>query len=407
MTLSLDDVLVPDSADTLLTFLFTQLAAPPRKWPVTNWSKFGAGYPLLKTFAAAGADFGSLIRQVAAGGLLEYATGEWLTLLAKNAYGLDRTAAVFARPYVKLTCSALNGPYTITPAQLRFRLADGRTYQSANTANVALAAGGTAELDFIAAATGEAYNVEIADEITPVTILVGVTWEFEETETSSGTAMSVQGSDEEDDDDLKERCRGRWSSLGVEKTYLAYEYLARNVPAILANVDGDFSQITRVLVDDTNPDGPGTVRIYLAGEAGAIAGDTLTEADEYLQSRKGLCAVLATQGSIDVAVSVEALVQCAEAHVDAAIEAIEAGLEAYNASLPIGDGAVSNPTGVIQRAQVVEILMAPEGVTNVVLDTVLLNGAAFDYTPSKGNLGQMTISVGIYGSSADIQVQGI
>jgi hypothetical protein len=174
---------------------------------------------------------------------------------------------------------------------------------------------------------------------------------------------------------------------------------------ILANTPGNLTQITRVFVDSTNPDGPGTIRIYLAGDSGEITGDTLTVADAYLQSRRGLCAVLATQGSIDDTVVVTARVRCRAGFKESAKAAIQDALQEYRRSLSIGDGVTV--AGVVYRAQIVEILMAPEGVVDVPLGMLFLAGQPLDYAPAKGHLAAISWTNSNVGDGGSIQFEEI
>jgi uncharacterized phage protein gp47/JayE len=404
MTVTLDDLLAPDEEDDVLTFFLTQLAA--EGFPVTDWETGGVGYTLARVDARSMADALQTVRAIAKGGLVGLAEGAWFTLLAASHYGLTRNAAVFAEAKVRLTRSVAGGPTVIAAGQLWITTTDGRRYNNTTGGTLGAVVNDTLDLTFKAESPGIDYNLVLSPP-TPlafVTPLVGVAVAVQETAASSGTCMSVAGTNEETDAQLRQRCLTRWATLGAEKTRDAYVYLARNA----ARASGEaITAITKVLVDDTNPDGPGTVRIYLAGAAGGTGGADLSDANTYLQDRKGLCAVLAVQGATNDTVTITATVKCKAANVTAAKVALQAALQAYKEGLEIGDGAVSNPAGVVLLSQVVEILMSPEGVVAVPMGTLTLAAVFADYTPAKGHIAVPHWTIGDVGGGDTIQFQAV
>lgn len=397
MPVTLDDLITPDTQASILRLFLTKLAS--LNWPVTNWGKFGSFRSLLTVEAEALSNLSQLVAKIARGGLLDLARGDWLTLLAKSNFDLDREAAVFTEGNEHLTCAPGNGPYNITPGQLWFKSTNGLLYN--NTTGGTLTSSSPLDINIKAEQPGSVYNRTDGDITAMVTPLVGVT-AINQPLTGNPDWTSVQGSDEEQDDELRSRCRTRWASLGAEKTRDAYVYLAKNVPAIVAPGSG-LTQITKIYVDDTNPDGPGTIRIYLAGDGGGIAGATLTAADAWLQSHKGLCAVLTNQGAIDDTVTLEALVQCT-GDVDDVIADLTAKLDVFQSSLDVSDGA---SLGRVRRAQLNKILMSPDTAFDDPDLLLLLNGAEVDIQPNLGHFAKLAYTISAYGGTGSIQVQAI
>jgi uncharacterized phage protein gp47/JayE len=61
---------------------------------------------------------GNYIPKITAGGFLDFATGDWLQLLAEQAYGIDFNPATFTVGNITLTTAASTGPYAFQAGQL-------------------------------------------------------------------------------------------------------------------------------------------------------------------------------------------------------------------------------------------------------------------------------------------------
>ncbi len=143
--------------------------------PTTDW---GSGTPE-RTMYEMSADvlfdlFSELLPQIVRGGLVELATGDWLSLLGEQNYQLTRNAAVTTEGTIRLTSAAGSGPYTITAYQLWATDSTGKRFN--NTAGGVLGAGpATLDLAWRGESTGTAYNVAAGTITTLVTPLPGVT----------------------------------------------------------------------------------------------------------------------------------------------------------------------------------------------------------------------------------------
>src|SRR5882757_9271594 len=132
-------LITPITEDDMLQVFLTSLAG--KGLPTIAWQSGGLIFSILKIEAKAIVDLVSLISEVAKGGLLDYATGDWLTLLAQSAYQLTRNPTVFAAGGIEVAVSAGFGPYTINPAQLWAVAPDGQRFNSSNSGVVVLPAG--------------------------------------------------------------------------------------------------------------------------------------------------------------------------------------------------------------------------------------------------------------------------
>jgi len=359
MTQDLSSLIAEEDEDSVLTFFLTQLSG--LGWPVTNWSATGAGRALVQVTARAIARVSPTISAIARGGYLDTAAGAWLDLLSSGFYGLTRLPAVFAVTKVRLTRTS-GGAATFAAGTLWISTADGRPYNQTGAGTLAGTVGSTLDLEFRASSSGIASNLTLGTPITFVTPPVGVSVELRETSSGSGTCMSTPGVNEESDAALRERCRTRWASLGAEKTKDAFVYLARNATD---GVGDPVLGVTKVLVDDSNPRGPGTVDVYLAGDAGPSDPATVSAVDAWLQDRKGLCADLLTQAAGGSPVYIVATVTVKAAYLPSAKSAIRAALQQYQADLQIADGDSGTYEDRTIKAELIRILKSPAGVVNV------------------------------------------
>ncbi len=347
MATTLDELLSPEEPDDALTFLLTQLAS--EGFPTTAWESGGAIYTVLKSEALTLSDKAKLVRDIAAGGLLELSEKKWLTLLASNRFQCDRFAATFAAGTVTLT-NAGTGAQAIPAAGSWITGATGRRYNSTNTGVVNIpGSGGTAVLTYRAESPGAAYNIATATAVTLVTPLPGVTAAL--TVTTGSTWLTTQGTDEEPDAALKTRCRARWATVGLQKTRDAYLYLAVTAPGVT-------TPVTRIYVDDANPRGAGTVDVWIAGAAGPLstADESLVRA--YVLARKSPASDVAVANAVTVTVNVTADLYYGAAFTGAPAQAQAAVTALINAT-PVG--------GTLYWSAIVEALMAPDGVFKTVL----------------------------------------
>lgn len=187
-------------------------------------------------------------------GFLEYATGDWLKILAKQVYDVDYNPATYATTDVTLT----NGGGFVgdfDPGDLVFvNTSSGKTYT--NTTGGHLAASGTLTVTVAADEPGAASSAGVGEIDDLQTTILGVT---------VSNASAAVGQDEETEDSIKQRCRDKLGSLSPNGPAAAYAYVART-----STLTGT-SNITRVRIypeSDT-----GDVLMYLAGSSGEVTSD--------------------------------------------------------------------------------------------------------------------------------------
>lgn len=168
----LSDLILARTRAQILDALIAQLQAG--EMPTTDWTEGSPERVLLEAEAASQVDLWAVASAIASGGLIDLASGAWLTLLAKQRYNIDRTAATATQGTIRLTCSASAGPYTITAGQLQFKGASGNLYR--NTTGGTLNTSSTLNVTVVAEAAGSDEGNDPSSTITTMTTpLAGVT----------------------------------------------------------------------------------------------------------------------------------------------------------------------------------------------------------------------------------------
>lgn len=355
MKLSLQQLLKPttqEEAFDLLLRLATDLG-----FPVTSWHSGGVGRTLLRVFARPYSDITKLIAGIAGGGYLDLANGAWLTLLARSVYRVERTQATFCEGKISLTCTANAGPYSFNAGDLWFVSQNGKRY--VNTTAGTLQPGESFLIDVRAESPGSSYAVGAGTINEMVTPLAGVT--CTNPDLGGGSSWMTQaGTDEESDGSLRERCRLKWATLAAHATVGAYKYWAHEAS----------DQVVRVAIDDANPDGPGSLRIYLAGSTGGVLPVVVDEVDDYIQPKKAKTSVVSTHSASAYYVVVKGTVYVRSAMLAQATSQIVDNLDRFFRVLEMG-GEIVPPlsVGMVYRNKLLGEITGVEGVVNASLIT--------------------------------------
>lgn len=325
--------------------------------PVTAWQPGSTPLTLVENDAATLEDLYDLVSLIAAGGFTSTARGPWLDLLAKEFFNLERIAGVVARGYVVLTDVAGAGPFNIVDGQLWFLSASGLRFQSEGAFTIP--ASDSVQVLVRAEGIGAQYNVANGSITTFVTPLPGVT--VSNPDAGGGSWQTVQGASEESDELLAQRCIARWPELGAGQPNDAYALWARTADA----------SIKRVKVR-TSTTVAGRVELFLAGESGPAGAPAVAAADAYIQPRVMAPATALIQAATAFPYTVTATVYVkAGFEAQAAVDCARL-LDEYNASIDVG--------GAGYVSAIIEALMTPAGVRNVVVTTP---AADFTLTPTQ------------------------
>ncbi len=354
----------------------------------TNWGEGGFTRTLLALFAQLYTTAGDVIRIIAAGGFLDTAEGDWLTLLAKSVFNVERIEATYAKATAGLTLTnGGGGLYIFDPRDIVVARLDGtKTYR--NTTGGVLSPGGTLTLDIEAEEAGTGSNAAIDTITVLVTTFLGVT---------CTNSVALAGLDEESDPSLRLRCRDSYAVSASGGIKRAYEFIARSV----VRPDGTAIGVTRVQV--VPPPGDGTLDIYIATPSGEVAIDdvALVQADfDTKVTPYGFDATAITATNVSIAVPCEIWLPSSLAVTEAeARAAVLAALESYVETLPIG-GVVIAPAGgkVYWRALLGIVESAIPGTLKAELD------AETDTTIAAG---EVPVWAGVLSDTTVHQVVGI
>lgn len=294
MTTSVAEIIPALTADAVLVQILDALDGAG--FPVTAWQAGNPGRSLAKADSVAIAELRAVIAEACAGGFLDDALAldeagkpDWLTLLAKGVFDVDRGLAIFAEGTVPLTVASGVGPYTLSPGALI--VTDGeRRWVSSNTSNVALPAGVTTSVPVRAEVAGDDYNALGVPLSIVSPALAGVT-------AGAGT-LTVSGAPQETGRQLVARCRARWATLGRGATAAAYEYWATTTPAA--------PEVRRVQV--VAGPGDGTLTVYIAQATTTATGGQVAAVQAYVDTQRPLTDSPSVVAAAAVTVTVTATV---------------------------------------------------------------------------------------------------
>lgn len=363
-TYTLADLLSPETADDALDVLLTDLAA--QGFPTTAWDDFDPIVGLLRSDARALANLLRLIAITARAGLVELSPGtdagspgDWLSLLANN-FGVSRYRPTFARLRATISVAPTASPYTLIEGGLTIEHLSGSTryrYTSAPGETGVLLAGSSTAVEFIAELAGRAHNRARVDAVAPVQSIPGVTVAL--ADVGGGTPMVISGVDAERDSALRARMRTRWDTIGVQKTTLALEYLARNTPGVS-------TPVTRVSLDATNPRGTSTVDVWIATDAGPALAADVALVNTYVRDRSAIGSDVLVQAAVAQTLAIGCTVRAPSAVVADVEVGLKLVLDELVLALPLG--------GTLYFSQLIDALQTESlGVRNVDVSSLTLS----------------------------------
>lgn len=337
---TLDELTTPLTRDEARDAIYAAIAS--LGVDVTSWKPGAAMRATISGVAIVLSALSKLQALIAASGFLARAEGDWLTLVAKYVYGVDRIEGTFATGNVTLTNGG-GGVFAIGVGDLVVAHEDtGKTYR--NTAAFTLHASETLDIAVQADELGSA-STATPDKITEfVTTLLQVTVTNE---------SSLVGLDEEDDQTLRLRCAEKLGTLSPNGPRDAYAFIARSA----TRADGTSIGVTRV---KTVADGAGNLTVYVADDDGPITGtvgdlDTdLGRVDDAIQRLAAPLAVAATTVSASahlIAITYSLWIRDTTGASNSDIQdAIALKLTEYLATSPIGGHVISPATGTIYKS---------------------------------------------------------
>jgi phage-related baseplate assembly protein len=366
--MTLDELTTPLTTAEVRAKIYAALAA--RGVSTTGWKSGGVTRTIIESTSIVLAAFSRLQALIAKSGFLETSEGDWLTLVARYVYGVERNEGSFATGTVTLTNTG-GGVYSGDAGDLVFSNSEtGKTYR--NTAAFSIGAlEEDVEVSVQAEELGTDSNASPGAIDAFVTPLVGVTVTNE---------AAVVGADPETDAALRARALLKTGALSPNGARDAYVYVATTAE----RADGTSIGVTRVR---TIADGDGNVDVYLATAAGAVQGDAedletdLGVINEAIQTQVvplGVTAVVQSAAAAEINVTYELWVENDSGYTDAEIQdLIEERLIDFMASQPIGGHVLPSTTGKVYVSAIRAVIGAvlPDDIIRV---DVTLPAADFD-----------------------------
>jgi len=326
-----------------------------------NWAEGGFTRTLVALFAQLYKTAGDVVRLIAASGFLDTAEGDWLTLLAKNLFNVERIEATFASAPNSLTLTNTGGGLFVLDAGdvIVAHNVTGKTYRNTTGGTLSPGVGQTLVLDLVAEEAGSDSNAGIGTITTLVTTFLGVT---------CTNTVALAGVDEELDADLRQRCRDSLAQLALGGIKRAYEFFAKSA----VREDGTAIGVTRVMVMPAP--GDGTVVVFIASASGEVAAPdvAIVQADfDENVTPYGFDATATSASNVEITVPCTIWIPASLGLSEAdAREAVFDALEAYVQTLPIGGVVISPDSGkVFWRALLGVVEGSIPGMLKAVLTT--------------------------------------
>lgn len=327
------------------------------------WQPKSVPRTFLKWFAKVHSELTETVANVARGMHLTLAaeldTPDWLDLLLASQYQEVRGPAVSTVGKIVLTNNS-GGAVSVAVGQYYARDAAGHRFNNITGGTLAAPLGSVIAppLDWQAESPGAAFNIpndSILPELaTPVPGVVASNPAYG----STGTWITTAGSDLEGNKTAAQRGSTKWATLGTGGPSAAYISWART----------GAPTVTRVQVDDAQPDGPNSIRIYLANASGGATPAEVDAADAYIQPKKSAAAQVKTFAAANAPIAVVAIMYVEAAFASTAPGQALDNLVALQGELEIGED--------VYRSEIEQALSDPSGVRRVVL-SVPVNESQF------------------------------
>lgn len=317
---------------------------------LTDWNSGSIQRTFLESASAIGADVASLVTEVANFCYNRYATGGALREYSRSSYGNTPGLAVKTKGPATLASTAASA-YTLQVGQLI--ASTDNDVDFTNVTGGVLPANGTLVLQWEALLGGSGGNVPNNAIKRLKTPLAGVT--VSNPAGLSGIWYTTSGADAEPTGKMRDRNTSRWGTLNqVAMPSDGYRFLALSVPAV-----------TRVYIDDQNPQGPGSLDAYLATANGPATSTEINAVQALFDAKK-------PPGSKPRALAPTPFPQAVAGtvHIRAALntpakrQQVLDAIDAFLLSVPIG-GVILPPatTGVIPFSELITAVSQIAGVT--------------------------------------------
>jgi hypothetical protein len=320
MAMTIEQLTATPTRDQIFDQMITWLVA--QGIPADQWRRGGTARSILRVVASSYYALAVLISFIAGAGFLPTATGDFLTLLARYVYGVERVVSTFATGQI-LASNSSGGNYTYQPGELL--VANTITKKGyRNTAAVTLNSGDVdVPVDIEAIDLGTASNAT-AGQITTVSISdAGVT---------CTNPFAVLAQNAWTDEVLRAACLAKLGALSLLGPRGAYVYAIQT-----ATFEGAPVNVNRWSISPSSSKGLVTIRI--ASPSGPVTADDLQAVKDRIEEVARPDSVTTDTDTVGVSSASRALTVWAKAvpGVDAAAieEAVTVAIDDMLAVYPI------------------------------------------------------------------------
>lgn len=294
-------------------------------FPVTAWQSGSIGRGLVEVQKKI--LYGSIlaISNIGASGFLSMAYGDWLTILAQDHFDETRKPATATVGSIVMRNDS-GSTYTKAAGVIVLTAMQG-TMAYRNTSAVSIANGASASVQFQAETSGAAYNLT-GSSLFLSTPTSGVALQTDGTQNWITTA----GSDTEDDEQLRARCRAKWGSMACTGSADAYRYAALSATP-------EINRAMSVQASGAWTPGDTMVTVIVASPAGGATAAGLALVDAAVQAIRPLGVKVATVSASLMPVKISGQVTCESSGAAGySSEAIAGRLSTLFSTWPIGTG---------------------------------------------------------------------
>lgn len=267
-------------------------------FPVTGFKKGGVFYHICRMLLKICIELKKLARTILNSCFIRHAEGDWLKIKAAD-FSKYQKEAKKAKGYITIFRDEYENALLVTKGHC-FKTepdAAGRELKFYCCKNTVIESGEkTGKVLVEAEKAGALYNLKPGRITISMIHLEGVSsvineegWIFEE------------GAEEEDLEELRDRCMGSWAELATRTIEEKLRNVARSVPGVLG-----------VRIDAQHPRGQGTVDVIVTGTAGEASPELLRKVSEAIEPLKGNYEDYLVKSSITVRQDFELVIYIAE-----------------------------------------------------------------------------------------------
>lgn len=279
-------------------------------FPITNFKKGGIFYHLCRMLVTIYIELKELARTIVNSCFIKHAEGDWLKIKAAD-YSKQQKEAKKAKGYVSIYRSEYNNALQVTKGHC-FKTepdAGGKELKFYCCENTVIDAGEPLGMVLVEAEeAGTYYNIAPGRITISMIHLDGVDYV-----TNEEDWLFEEGAEEEDLEDLRDRCMSSWAELATRTIEEKLRNAAKSVPGVLD-----------ARIDAQHPRGQGTVDVIVTGAAGEASPKLIRKVGEAIEPLKGNYEDYLVKSSEIVRQDFELVVYLAE---DAATDGVDAQAE--------------------------------------------------------------------------------